>query len=46
MKMLILASGNTGKLREIQSIRASIAKSAHPRHMLNCRSSKTKSRFE
>lgn len=45
MKKLILASGNAGKLREIQAIRAFIAKSAHPRRMLNCRSSKIKIQF-
>jgi inosine/xanthosine triphosphate pyrophosphatase family protein len=39
MKKLILASGNAGKLREIQAIGASIAESVRPRRMLNCRSS-------
>ena len=50
-------SGSAGTLREIQalafkfcaaqlSMRASIAKSARPRRMLNCRSSKTKTLFE
>jgi hypothetical protein len=46
MIRLILASGNAGKQREIQAMRASIAKSARPRSMLNCRSSKTKAQFE
>ena len=46
MKKLILASGNAGKLREIQAILAFIEKSARPHRMLNCRSSKTKTRFE
>jgi hypothetical protein len=38
--------GNAGRLREIQAMRASIAKSARSRRMLNCRSSKTKTRFQ
>jgi len=45
MKKLILASGNAGRLRDTQARRASIAKSARRRRMLNCRSSTTKTRF-